>query len=104
MKYGKIVVKCLLWHLMALNVSFMAGCTTTQPRTVADEIILERVYCGLTDIGKGEDGDISYAYDPNVKEDGRNRMDTKETVDQIIVHNAIRERICSQKVELNNES
>jgi hypothetical protein len=83
-----------------LFMALLAGCATTHPRTVADDIILERVYCGLTDIGKGEDGDISYAYDPEVKEDSRNRMDTKETVDQIIIHNAIRDRICSQKVEL----
>jgi len=80
-----------------LFMALIAGCTTTQPRTVADEIILERVYCGLTDIGKGEDGDISYAYDPALKETSENRMDTKETVDQIIVHNAIRDRICHQK-------
>jgi len=75
----------------------IAGCTTTSSHTVADQIILERVYCGLTSGGKGQDGDISYAYDAEVKETDKNIMDTKETVDQIIIHNAIRDRICHQR-------
>jgi hypothetical protein len=100
MKYVIFAAKCFIKHLVApyvLCLALIAGCTTTPSNTVAFDIILERVYCGLTDIGDGEDGDLSYAYDPKVKETDKNIMDTKKTVDQIIIHNAIRDRICHQR-------
>jgi hypothetical protein len=65
----------------------VVGCQTAPKYEVADNLILERVYCGLSD-------DISYAYD----KDRPTESDTLETVEQIIAHNAVRKRICKGQV------
>lgn len=89
---------CLLWRVIALNMSYLAlyGCTTTAlPAPDAPTLdTVKQTFCRLSAVGDAPDGNMLYAYDPDHAD--MSEVDTLQSVEQMIRLNETRNLLCKE--------